>query len=361
MKILRKAPDQIEQEQRQKEAQDRRSQIGSGDRSERSALTTSPKAGSQTTGLGSPLPFGRDPTEIQRDHRCFDHNEQPRSWRISNKCHHGDPDPFHSVPEKTRHPVCKADSELLLGKAFGQIQFTQLDGPRGGTAVARSPVLRAKKRLPVAYLLEKKEFFGLDFFVNEKVLIPRPETELLVKRVLELAPGARRAVEVGVGSGAIAVSLAKELPQLEIWATDISEGALAVARKNCEIHGVSERVHLFAWDLFSPLQEMAGTFEVVVSNPPYIPQKELEGLAPELHHEPKLALAGGEDGLRVITPLVQAAYSFLVPGGLLALEIGTGQGQAVAEIAKKSGFENMKCEPDYAGLERFFFAWRPRE
>ncbi|HQD39634.1 MAG TPA: peptide chain release factor N(5)-glutamine methyltransferase [Bacillota bacterium] len=268
-----------------------------------------------------------------------------------------------------RHGIQSArlDSELLLGKALSldRIQlYVQLDRPleEEELAVARKLlVLRAKKRLPVAYLLEKKEFFGLDFFVNEKVLIPRPETELLVERVLELAPGARRAVEVGVGSGAIAVSLAKELPQLEIWATDISEGALAVARKNCEIHGVSERVHLFAGDLFSPLQEMAGTFEVVVSNPPYIPQKELEGLAPELHHEPKLALAGGEDGLRVITPLVQAAYSFLVPGGLLALEIGTGQGQAVAEIAKKSGFENMKCEPDYAGLERFFFAWRPRE
>ncbi|HOB23013.1 MAG TPA: protein-(glutamine-N5) methyltransferase, release factor-specific, partial [Bacillota bacterium] len=121
-----------------------------------------------------------------------------------------------------RHGIQSArlDSELLLGKALSldRIQlYVQLDRPleEEELAVARKLlVLRAKKRLPVAYLLEKKEFFGLDFFVNEKVLIPRPETELLVERVLELAPGARRAVEAGVGSGAIAVSLAKELPQL---------------------------------------------------------------------------------------------------------------------------------------------------
>ena len=179
-----------------------------------------------------------------------------------------------------RHGIQSArlDSELLLGKALSldRISFTcswiGLSRRRNLLLPGSSSSCGPKKAaccLPPG----EKGVFGLDFFVNEKVLIPRPETELLVERVLELAPGARRAVEVGVGSGAIAVSLAKELPQLEIWATDISEGALAVARKNCEIHGVSERVHLFAGDLFSPLQEMAGTFEVVVSNPPYIPQK----------------------------------------------------------------------------------------
>ncbi len=259
----------------------------------------------------------------------------------------------------------RLDGELLVAHVLGLSRlklYLQLERPLEETELAAARRLlwqRAKKRLPVADLLGKKEFYGLDFFVDESVLIPRPETELLVERVLEFAPGAQTALEVGVGSGAIAVSLAKALPKLQVWATDLSEQALAVAQKNCLLHQVTGQVHLYKGSLGAPLEELAGSFEVVVSNPPYIPKGELAALAPELKCEPQLALDGGADGLAVIRPLVRQAFSFLSPGGLLALEIGSGQGQAVTGIAQEAGFADSQCQSDYARLERLFFAWRP--
>lgn len=262
--------------------------------------------------------------------------------------------------------TARLDSELLLAKVLGLTRlelYLQMERPLEEEELALSRQLlwqRAKKRVPVAYLLGKKEFYGLDFTVNENVLIPRPETELLVELVAKLAPDSARALEVGIGSGAISIGLAKALPALRIWATDLSPQALAVAKENCQKHQLAERIQLLEGDLFSPLAGSEGTFEIIVSNPPYIPHGDLALLAPELNHEPQLALDGGPDGLAVLRPLIRKAISFLVPGGLLALELGTGQGQAVTALAQEAGFVDPRCELDYAGSERFFIAWRPK-
>jgi release factor glutamine methyltransferase len=268
--------------------------------------------------------------------------------------------------EKHSIETARLDSELLVAHALGLTRlqlYLQLERPLEEEELECARQLlwqRAKKRIPVAYLLGKKEFYGLELLVNRKVLIPRPETELLVELVAKLAPQSTRAIEVGIGSGAISISLAKTLPELEIWATDLSGAALEVARNNCIRHQVEERIRLYKGDLCSPLKGEEGSFQILVSNPPYIPEGELATLAPELGHEPGEALAGGSDGLAVIEPLIRQAFTFLQPGGLIALEIGTGQGQRVAKIAREAGFVDSACHRDYAGLERFFIAWRPK-
>ncbi len=261
--------------------------------------------------------------------------------------------------------TARLDSELLLAEALNltRIQlYLQLERPLQEEELARLRQLlgkRAKQRVPVAYLLGKKEFYGLDLAVSPQVLIPRPETELLVELVAKKAPKSARALEVGIGSGAISISLAKALPELKIWATDLSREALLIAQENCQRHQVAERIQLLEGDLFAPVLGKEGFFEVVVANPPYIPHSQLPTLAPELRHEPQLALDGGPDGLSVLEPLVREAYTYLAPGGLLALELGEGQGEAVTAIATKAGFVEPSCHNDYSGFERFFIAWRP--
>jgi release factor glutamine methyltransferase len=213
---------------------------------------------------------------------------------------------------------------------------------------------------PIQYITGEQEFYGLPFHVNHNVLIPRPETEGLVERVLELAAGfARpRIVDVGTGSGAIAVALAANLPQATVTAIDISEAALEVARINAERNGVADRIRFTQCDLLAPFA--AGSFEFVVSNPPYVPSADRDSLAAEVRdHEPHMALFAGEDGLAIYRRLIPAAHAVLAAGGWLALEIGCGQAEAMRGLLAEAGFVQIEFARDLQGIERVATARRP--
>lgn len=207
---------------------------------------------------------------------------------------------------------------------------------------------------PVAYLTGHKEFMGLDFVVNHTVLIPRPETELLVETALRLAGPAPLIVDAGTGSGAIAVSLAVYLPDAVVYATDCSREALAVARQNAASHGVAQRVSFFWGDLLAPLAglNLRGRVDLLAANLPYIPTCVLSTLAPEVRrYEPAVALDGGADGLDLYRRLVPEAAVLLKPGGRLLLEIGPGQRGPLSALLSPPLWET-EFFPDLAGLDR---------
>ena len=213
---------------------------------------------------------------------------------------------------------------------------------------------------PIQYILGETEFYGLPFRVTPHVLIPRPETEHLVEKVLSLAARfpAPRIVDVGTGSGAIAVALARELPHARISATDISEPALDVARGNAELNGVTSCIRFFEGDLLSAV---AGEqFDFVASNPPYVPADDRATLSVEVgEYEPALALFAGDDGLAVYRRLISAAFDALTPGGFIVLEIGLGQSPAIRDMLARSGFERIEFLPDLQGIPRVACAQRP--
>jgi release factor glutamine methyltransferase len=233
-------------------------------------------------------------------------------------------------------------------------------------------VRRRAQKEPVAYLTGFKEFMGLEFEVNPEVLIPRPETELLVEKALDIAR--KRALDskrlsgcfrtnifiadVGTGSGAIAVSLAKYLPEARILATDFSAGALAVARKNALRHGVEKRITFFEGDLLSPLLELnlQGKIFIIAANLPYIPSAELPGLMPDVRcYEPRLALDGGKNGLDHYQRLLPQARDLLTSSGCLLIEIGPGQGNEIGCLLEEDG-GYYEIVLDLAGRERVVLA-----
>jgi release factor glutamine methyltransferase len=212
---------------------------------------------------------------------------------------------------------------------------------------------RRYKGEPIQYITGEAEFYGLSFLVTSEVLIPRPETEHLVERVIELAPLFRkpRIVDVGTGSGAIAVALAHERPDAVITATDFSRAALDLARRNAERIGFADRIRFLEGDLLAPVQ--GERFDFVVSNPPYVSTADRDSLSVEVReHEPALALFAGDDGLDVYRRLIPDAFSVLEAGGFLVLEIGYGQSDAVAALLTKSGFGRIEFVPDLQGIAR---------
>ncbi len=201
---------------------------------------------------------------------------------------------------------------------------------------------------PAAYITGHREFYGLDFDVDPRVLIPRPESELLVEEALGLAQEhpLSAIAEVGTGSGAIAISLALELPEAKIYATDISAPALEVARRNCQKHGVLDRICLLHGDMLEPLPEAV---DLIIANLPYVRKSELAGM----RFEPRLALDGGGDGMGKIRRLCRQVGGKLRPGGFLLLEIGQGQGKEVTALLNTlfpTG--KIKLMPDLSGIER---------
>ncbi len=261
----------------------------------------------------------------------------------------------------------RLDAELLLAHVLQATRvelYVNYDRPLSTAEVAayRELIARRGQREPLAYITGHKEFYGLDFTVTPAVLIPRPETELLVEAVLAyLEDNALTGnstpsiiVEIGMGSGAIAVALAAHCPDVEIYGTDISLPALEVAAQNVGKHGYGQRVHLCSGPYFTGVpSELRGQVRVVVSNPPYLTRSEMAEAQPELHREPSLALDGGEDGLAVYRQLVTEAADWLAPGGLLALEIGSGQGPALIDIINATGvFTPPEIRSDYAGHDR---------
>jgi protein-(glutamine-N5) methyltransferase, release factor-specific len=210
-------------------------------------------------------------------------------------------------------------------------------------------VRRRVRREPVAYILGRKGFRRIELLVDRRVLIPRPETELLVDVALEV--GAESVLDVGTGSGAIALAVADELPAAEVTAIDTSMDAVRVAQANADRLGLTDRVEVTLRGIAS-LDE-AGTFDLLVANLPYVSESEWEGLAPEIReYEPREALVPGPSGLEAIEALLQAVAGLDRRPTALALEIGAGQAAAVSELTRAAGYTEVDTRPDLAGLDR---------
>jgi release factor glutamine methyltransferase len=220
---------------------------------------------------------------------------------------------------------------------------------------------------PLQYLLGHQEFWSIDLKVDPRVLIPRPETELLVEHALLLlkgtsSQGAPSVLEIGTGSGAISIALARERKDLSVVATDISREALLLARENALLAEVLSRIQFIQGDLLAPFR-LSGErepFDLILSNPPYINRSEIRGLAREIKdHEPILALDGGEDGLDFYRKILSAAPSYLKKGGWLLMEVGQGQGKKVSErIMREGRFHRPELVQDFSGIERVVKAQR---
>jgi release factor glutamine methyltransferase len=213
---------------------------------------------------------------------------------------------------------------------------------------------------PIQYIIGETEFYGLPFRVTPDVLIPRPETEHLVEKVIALCRALERPriADVGTGSGAIAVALAHALPGALLTATDLWAAALEIARENAARNGVADRVRFLRGDLLGPAATEC--FDVVASNPPYVATSERASLAVEVReHEPAMALFAGCDGLTVYRRLIPQAAEQIVSGGYIALEIGYDQKEALAALLTASGFENVEFVPDLQGIARVAVARQP--
>jgi len=263
------------------------------------------------------------------------------------------------------HPQrARADAELLLLHVLGKNKaWLMAHGAEEVTAArAASYNELVTQRLvgePIQYILGEAEFYGLPFRVTRDVLIPRPETEHLVERVLALAAAFPHPciADIGTGSGAIAIALAHYLPHAAITAIDLSERALAIARQNATRNAVDSRIRFLRGDLLSPVASEG--FDLVVSNPPYVAEADRASLSVEVRdHEPALALFAGAGGLAVYQRLIPAAHAALAPGGFLALEIGAGQSSAVESLLTAASFAEIESTPDLQGIPRVLTARR---
>ena len=249
----------------------------------------------------------------------------------------------------------RLDAELLLGETLGLDRvglYLNFERPLQGEELAafRDKVRRRAGREPLAYILGETEFWSLPFRVTADVLIPRPDTELLVEESLKRVVGPARVLDVGTGSGALAVALAHERPEWMITAIDLSPAALAIAAENAGKNGVAERLAFVEGDL---VRLPDGPFELIVANPPYIPHGELAGLMPEVRDfEPRLALDGGSDGLDAYRALAHQAETRLAPGGWLLVEVGFDQAAVVQELFAGEGLTELFAARDLGGIER---------
>jgi len=306
-------------------------------------MTTGPR-GAAVSHTASPLPAGAQRAA----------GERSQSWTV-----------LELLKWTTEHFAGKGietprlDAELLLASVLGCDRLRlYLDFEKPVTAEERGAFRalvrrRGEERVPVAYLTGTREFWSLPLTVTPDVLIPRPDTETLVAAVLARGPGRDAAfslLDLGTGSGAIALALASERPGAEVTASDLSTAALAVARKNAEALGLAERIRFVAGDGFAPV---AGErFDVIASNPPYVAAGDGPGLAPELRHEPAEALFAPGDGTALLRRLVAEANQHLRPGGLFALELAPPQAGDVTQCLAAAGFAEVEEHRDLAGRVR---------
>lgn len=262
----------------------------------------------------------------------------------------------------------RLDAEVLLADILGldRLQlYTSYDRPLSGSEVDRyrERIRRRAAHEPVSYIIGRREFWSLDFAVDRRVLIPRPETETLVEAVLEklreMELDSPRVADIGTGSGAIAVALTVEIPELRVVATDRSQASLEVAPLNARTHGVDTRIEFLAGDLLEPLADR-GRFDVVVSNPPYVAEDEHVGLGHEVRDwEPRTALVAEEGGMSVTRALIEQAPEYLNDDGWLAVELGT-QADKVLDCLQAGEWRDVSLRDDLAGHRRVAVARRPR-
>jgi release factor glutamine methyltransferase len=263
-------------------------------------------------------------------------------------------------PERARR-----DAEMLLLHHIGRSRaWLMAHGEEefgGCGAIGYAALLERRRRgEPIQYIIGEAEFYGLPFRVTPAVLIPRPETEHSVEKAIALCREVEspRIIDVGTGSGAIAVALAHQLPHAQVTATDISAEALAIARENAARNGVFERVRFFRGDLLAPV--MGEQYDIVASNPPYVSSDDGNILDLEVREfEPHTALFAGPEGLAIYHRLIPQAAEVLVPGGHIVLEIGYGQRDAISQLLSASGFEDVEFVPDLQGIARVAVGQRP--
>ena len=258
------------------------------------------------------------------------------------------------------------DAELLLAQLLGTdrggLFLRRGDTLDGGIAKRYSGWIRRRAgREPLQHVTEVQEFYGLSLLADRRALVPRPETEGLVRAALDLAPASgARVVDLGTGGGCIVVALAVERPDLRIHALDRSPAALALAQENAVRHAVEARIDFVQGDLACPPQAWRGSVDLVVSNPPYVSEAEWRTLEPEVReHDPREALVAGPDGLESYRALAPVAFALLRPAGHLVLELGAGQAESVRAIVAAEGFDTLEVRPDLRGIPRVLLALRP--
>ena len=225
------------------------------------------------------------------------------------------------------------------------------------TAGIEQNIRRRANREPLQYIRGSQEFYGFEFEVTPDVLIPRPETEMIVERAIQILKGSNdpRFLDLGTGSGCIPISILGNVPNARGVAVDISPDALAVAARNAERHGVAERLELVESNLFEKLPPTK--YDLIVSNPPYVPEQDLDHLQAEVRdHEPHVALSDGRDGVSIIERILKDSRHYLDPGGVLIIEIGFGQSERVLEVAVGSGWVSAEIEADLRGIPRMLAA-----
>jgi release factor glutamine methyltransferase len=261
------------------------------------------------------------------------------------------------------HPDhAKRDAETLLlhliSKNKAWLMAHTEDDFAGCSAIRYASLLeRRRKGEPIQYITGETEFYGLPLLVTPDVLIPRPETEFLVEKILEFAATFEhpRIIDIGTGSGAIPIAFAHNLPDAQITATDISTAALSLAEENAKRNRVA--ICFRQGDLLAPVE--GEQFDIIVSNPPYVPESDRDSLSIEVRdHEPALALFAGDDGLGIYRRLIPQAFAALAPGGFLALEIGFGQQPAVDSLLVEAGFSDIQFTLDLQGIPRVAVAQR---
>lgn len=251
------------------------------------------------------------------------------------------------------------DARLLLEAATGLDRIAIMMAPEAHLSAEQAAQLRSltERRLlnePMAYILGKREFRSLEFLTPHGVLIPRPDTEILIEAALDSAPHAKSILDMGVGSGCILLALLHALPEAEGWGVDQSAVALNATAENAQRLGLSQRVHLLESDWGSAMDRR---FDLVAANPPYIPAADIETLAPDVKDfEPRTALDGGPDGLAAYRIIADQLPRLLAPGGVAALEIGWDQGPSVARLLTLAGLRDVRVRKDLAGRDRVVLA-----
>ncbi len=264
--------------------------------------------------------------------------------------------------EERRVPEAKASAEFIMADVLGTgrgVMWTQARHELTAKQARHfwTCIRERSKRVPLAYILGHQPFLGIRIDVTRDSLIPRPETEELVlecERLLKTSQAAApKILEIGTGTGCIAIALAQLIPTATVFATDVSDKALALAQKNAVANHVSNRIRFVREDLFSDKQGLRGWADLIVSNPPYIPTRDLETLEPEVQCEPRLALDGGKDGLDAIRAIIGNAPKLLKAGGFIALEIESRQGEAASKLLAFAGFTAVYLKKDVSGHDRF--------
>ena len=261
----------------------------------------------------------------------------------------------------------RLDVEILLEKALGGVDslYIRLNLDKELTKEQEDLFnLFIQDRLkgrPIAYIVGNREFMGLDFYVQEGVLIPRPDTEILVEELIEICKDKENLniLDIGTGSGAITISLAKYLNNSNVKSFDISDIALEVGKKNAISNEVDNRVEFIKSDLFSAIKDNDIKFDVIVSNPPYIPKKDIKTLHTQVKdYEPYIALEGGDDGLDFYRSITEQSKLYLKENGILAYEVGHDQAQDVAKIMEINGYTKIYTKKDLQGIDRVVIGYK---